>query len=80
MRTHKAHCATTDWPLAGACDCDAARDNLATALEAIGGMPDGFCACFGGVRDPQKPEHEHTGECREARVALASVWKIESEK
>lgn len=67
---HKADCASNDWPLAGKCDCGALRDELQSALEAIGGMPDGFCACFNSVRDPGKPDDQHTGECREARAAL----------
>lgn len=67
---HKSDCATTDWPVAGVCDCGALRDRLCDALESIGVMPDGACFCFGHERSASKPETEHTGECREARAAL----------
>lgn len=43
---------------------------LKYALAGLGSMPDGYCFCPEN-RDPQKPEMEHTGECREARKALA---------
>lgn len=49
----------------------AAAPDLYAALIAIGGMPDGECFCFNSARDPMKPEHEHTGECRAARAALS---------
>ena len=49
----------------------AALEKAAIFLNAIGGMPDGFCVCFNSIRDPLKPEFEHTGECRNARAFLA---------
>ena len=69
---HKSGCAVFDWPLADECDCGAARDALQEALEALGVMPDGYCFCFGSERDPRKPDHEHTGECRVARSVLSA--------
>lgn len=69
---HKADCAANDWPLPGICDCGALQDALKDALRAIGGMPDGDCFCFNSTRDPNKPEEDHTGECREARAVLAA--------
>lgn len=45
------------------------RDNVLQALEALGALPDGYCFCHRN-RDAHKPEHEHTGECREARAAI----------
>ena len=52
---------------------EAERKELVEALEAIGGMPDGFCVCFNSFRDPLKPNSTHTGECRQARAVLARV-------
>jgi len=51
-------------------DLRASNTRLRGALEGIGVLPDGYCFCFNSYRDANKPEHEHTGECREARAAL----------
>jgi hypothetical protein len=51
----------------------AAAPALVEALEGLGGMPDGFCVCFGHTRDPSKPEDQHTGECQQARAALRAA-------
>lgn len=40
------------------------------ALASLGVMPDGYCFCFNGDRDPTKPYDHHTGECQQAREAL----------
>ena len=48
---------------------DPVKEALATALQALGSMPGGYCFCYGGKRDPLKLSHY--GECREARDALA---------
>jgi len=50
----------------------AERDRLREMLQAIGGMPDGFCVCFNDFRNPMKPEYQHTGECRDARALLST--------
>ena len=47
---------------------EAENARLREALQAIGEMPDGYCIC--SIRDPLKPEDQHTGECRDARRAL----------
>jgi len=46
---------------------------LVKSIQALGAMPEGYCFCFGNERDPNKPEHEHTGECRDLRSALKAV-------
>jgi hypothetical protein len=48
----------------------AAAPELIEALEALGALPEGYCFCYGGKRDANKPESEHFGECREARAAI----------
>lgn len=51
----------------------AAAPDLVSALQALGVLPDGYCFCFNSSRDASRPEHEHTGECRAARAALAKA-------
>ena len=53
-----------------ALEIEADNKRMREALGALGAMPEGYCFCFGNRRDPLKPEHEHTGECRDARAAL----------
>ena len=57
----------------GQCDLEQfyERKALVDALKGLGGMPGGYCFCFGGVRDADKPRRKHTGECQECRAALA---------
>lgn len=40
------------------------------ALEALGVIGGGYCFCYGGYRDPDKPDDQHSGECREAREVI----------
>jgi len=51
----------------------AAAPDLLEALQGLGAMPGGYCFCFNSIRDSLKPDHEHTGECRAARAAIAKV-------
>lgn len=44
------------------------RENLITALCALGVKPDGYCFCL----TEKQAKDGHTGECREARAALAA--------
>lgn len=53
-------------------DLFAAASELLEALTALGVMPEGYCFCHQN-RDPLKVEKEHTGECRDARAAIAKV-------
>lgn len=48
------------------------RDELLESLTALGVMPDGYCFCHQN-RDPLKTDNEHTGECRDARAAIAKA-------
>ena len=59
------------------CPLHAAAPDLLAACEGLGAMPEGYCFCYGHRRDPLKPEHEHTGECREARAAIAKAKGVE---
>ena len=49
----------------------AAAPELLDALQALLVCPDGYCCC--SDCDPGKPDPEHTGECREARAAIAKA-------
>ena len=51
---------------------EADKAELMEALTALGVMPDGYCFCHQN-RDPLKTEKEHTGECRDARAAIAKA-------
>ena len=53
--------------------CRLREERLREALSAIGVLPDGYCFCFGSVRDASKPESDHTGECLAARAALSKT-------
>lgn len=46
---------------------------LLVSLQALGVMPEGYCFCFGNNRDALKPDAEHTGECLDARAAIAKA-------
>ena len=46
---------------------------LVKSIQALGTMPDGYCFCFGHERNPNKPDHLHTGECWDLRSALKAV-------
>lgn len=50
----------------------ARAERLASALSAIGVIGGGYCFCYNSTRDPERAEHLHTGECRDARAALAA--------
>lgn len=47
-------------------------EEVLDALEAIGVLPEGYCFCFGQAykRDANRPDHAHTGECRDAREVI----------
>ena len=47
-----------------------AAPDLLEALTGLATLQEGYCVCFGSVRDALKLEHEHTGECRAARAAI----------
>ena len=51
----------------------AAAPDLLESIQGLGSMPTGYCFCFNGPRDPEKPEQEHTGECRDLRAAIAKA-------
>lgn len=49
---------------------EALIERLKNALGALGIIGGGYCFCYGGHRDPDKPEDQHYPECREARAVL----------
>lgn len=44
---------------------------LKEKIEAVGFFPETYCWCFDGR--PDKPFDQHTGECRELKLALRKV-------
>jgi hypothetical protein len=51
----------------------AAAPDLLDALTGIGVLPEGYCFCRPNQRDATRPDHDHTGECRAARAAIAKA-------